>query len=547
MYTDLGFQRKNMGDVDVLWHDGLYHLFHLVLPNHDFIAHAVSRDAFNWRRVDNALFIGHPGGWDDDMLWTMHVTPDPHKPGSWRMFYTGVSRRDGGYVQRLGLAKSDDLYNWTKVPDRWARNDRRRGEHVAGDNIRHGFDPDSCWPLCAAEPHYEDSLDEGRQWVSWRDPFFFRDGDKGLLLAAARVPDGPVIRRGCIGMAEEVAPDHFELREPLYHPRIYDDVEVPNVTVLDGRYFLVGSIREDVKVRYWYAESLDGPWRNFFDNVLLPQGNYAARIGHDEHGPLVWNFFSRDLIHKTRRNVMPPPKRVVVSPDGRLKLRSFEGFDEQVVQTQTCGELFPFSPLVGNPHAHVEGEDDNSCVTFVSDGGFEGFLMSQPVNCFRLSATLHLEGRGKCGMIFRTDPDTSDGYHLSLDLIKGVAQLRAWGADERGKDENAFRFETLQSGYWLSDSVGPWDFELLAFGSYMEFSVNGYVLLTLADDTFASGRVGLYVETARLRVEHLKLEHLRTPRRPSDQLADPDQATGMAGLTGAAARQGGPGIMSIGP
>lgn len=78
-----------MGDVDVVWHDGVYHLFHLILPNHVFIAHAVSCDGINWERTDNALFIGNPGTWDDLMLWTMHVSADPHHAETWRMFYTG--------------------------------------------------------------------------------------------------------------------------------------------------------------------------------------------------------------------------------------------------------------------------------------------------------------------------------------------------------------------------------------------------------------------------------------------------------------------------
>lgn len=39
--------RKAIGDIHVLFHEGLYHLFHLVLPYHDFIAHAVSTDAIH--------------------------------------------------------------------------------------------------------------------------------------------------------------------------------------------------------------------------------------------------------------------------------------------------------------------------------------------------------------------------------------------------------------------------------------------------------------------------------------------------------------------
>lgn len=99
MFSETDGSRKAIGDIHVLFHKGLYHLFHLVLPNHDFIAHAVSTDAIHWRRVRNAIFLGDPGSWDDLMLWTMHVSPDPHRPGSWRMFYTGLSRKDRGLYQ----------------------------------------------------------------------------------------------------------------------------------------------------------------------------------------------------------------------------------------------------------------------------------------------------------------------------------------------------------------------------------------------------------------------------------------------------------------
>lgn len=115
MYSGSGFTVSELGDVDVVYVDGIYHLFHLVLPNHDYIAHAVSQDGFVWRRVENALFIGHPGQWDDDMLWTMHVSRNPYQPNEWRMFYTGLSRQESGRIQRVGLARSADLYHWEKM------------------------------------------------------------------------------------------------------------------------------------------------------------------------------------------------------------------------------------------------------------------------------------------------------------------------------------------------------------------------------------------------------------------------------------------------
>ena len=86
MYSGRGFREWEIGDIDVIKVGETYHLFHLVLPNHDYIAHAVSKDCIQWKRVKNALFVGDPGEWDDDMLWTMHVTQEGDQ---YVMHYTG--------------------------------------------------------------------------------------------------------------------------------------------------------------------------------------------------------------------------------------------------------------------------------------------------------------------------------------------------------------------------------------------------------------------------------------------------------------------------
>ena len=197
MFAETDGSRKTIGDVDVLYFDGLYHLFHLVLPNHDFIAHAVSTDALHWHRVNNALFIGDPGSWDDLMLWTMHVSPDPYQDGRWRMFYTGLSRRDKGKYQRIGLAFSDDLFHWRKAAVQWedhrGPNDPsqvkaavRKSRARQADDRHAMVDPDSHFPLHPEAEFYEASLEEGRHWISFRDPFYYHDGQNGWLLAAAQ-------------------------------------------------------------------------------------------------------------------------------------------------------------------------------------------------------------------------------------------------------------------------------------------------------------------------------------------------------------------------
>ena len=518
MYAESAGSRKTIGDVDVLYHDGIYHLFHLVLPNHDFIAHAVSSDCFNWRRVENALFIGHPGAWDDSMLWTMHVTPDPHLPGRWRMFYTGLSRRDSGMKQRVGMAFSDDLYTWHKSPVAWVDRRSRLPYELPDRPTQPPFqyDPDACFPLAPPAEHYENGIDEGRHWISWRDPFYYRDtdNDRGFLLVAGRVKDGPIVRRGCVAVMEETRPNHFEARPPLHHPGLYDDVEVPCLIKCDDEYYLIGSIREDAKVRYWHTKSIGEPWQSYHDNVLLATGNYAGRTTVDDKGILLWNFYTPDARDRTNQNLMPPPKRLVRHPDGLLRATTFEGFDRRVQRRADTSHLCPLKN-VRSGDGCVAGGD---ALKVESYSGFQAYVFEQEIRCFRLSMKMCQEGCGKTGFVFRIDRQSHDGYYLSMDLRKGVAQLRRWGTGPDGSGENMMQFETLQSGFWEAHRDRPIDATLIAYGSYIELSVDGRVILTLVDQTFVEGSVGVYVESADLKLTDVNLELLQSPIQSDDHL-----------------------------
>ena len=526
MYGGIGFKQGIIGDVDVLRVGETFHLFHLVLPNHSYIAHAVSDDGLSWEAVPHALHISNPGHFDDDMLWTMHVTPDPdlaadpENGGPWRMFYTGLSREDAGRVQRVGLATSDDLIHWNKVFD--SADDP--GSTTAGGN--------ACdYPLEVPGPPYEKGRLDTRRWTSFRDPYFYHDCPRNsdgnlsdctgerLLLACGRVDHGPDIRRGCVLTARETERNRFEFIEPLHHPGLYDEIEVPGVFRLDGRYFLLGSIREDVKVRYWYSDTLMGPYENYFDNVLLPQGNYAARPGYGRDGFLLWNFFYRDQVGGPSQH-LPPPKSLVKADDGRLKLKSFYGFDGRVLDTFDEDDLTPLEPLRGTG---VAADGWLGCGI-----GFEAFRLKGEYTDLRLRLTLDMDGPGKVGLVLRLD-DRGNGYYFSLDLLKGLAQVRGWGERQPAPDpcgpsspdnraaaaqlpsERAFCFEPLQSAHFISKRDGPWNLELVAFGRYLELSVDGYIALTLSDDRYTTGRAGVYVEGARTRLTNLTLQPLRGP------------------------------------
>lgn len=481
MYTGHGFNDWGIGDVDVLKVGDTYHLFHLVLPNHAYIAHATSTDGLNWTRVRNALFIGDPGSWDDDMLWTMHISPDRAHKQRWRMFYTGLCRKESGRVQRIGLAVSDDLYTWRKIEGKG-------------------------WPMAIQGPHYESTVNEGRHWVSFRDPFYRRVADEGWLLAAARVSTGPINRRGCVFLAKETTPGRFDPQQPLVALHQYDDVEVPILISIGKRWYLIGSIREDIKVHYWLADAPDGPYHNFADNVLLPAGNYAARVCDEGDSMTVWNFFYVASRIKGTGNMLPPPKELIADTDGQLRLRSYRGFDRMVTRHHAFDKLAALRRVSDDTDA-VVSKDDGAC-RFGCEAGFEIFLLPGSYRNFRLRGTIEMEGQGKCGLVLRLNDD-SDGYFVSLELVKGLAQIRAWGNNPGGGIEKAFIYRPLQANYFITDGVRAHRFELIAFGDYIELSIDGDVLLSLADDTYHHGGVGFYTESAHLRVETMTLEELQ--------------------------------------
>ncbi|RMF37543.1 MAG: glycosyl hydrolase [Planctomycetota bacterium] len=525
MFAEFEGSRRAIGDVDVVYHEGLYHLFHLVLPNHDYIAHAVSTDGIRWRRVNNALFIADPGSWDDLMLWTMHVSADPHRPGCWRMFYTGLSRREQGRIQRIGMAVSDDLFHWRKAPTHWTDD---RGAHdpqpvqaarrVCQQQVasRHysPVDATSCFPLEPDPRFYESRLDEGRAWVSFRDPYFFHDGQTGWLIASARVKDGPVIRRGCVGVLREAEPNRFESLPPLHHPGLYDDVEVPNLLQIDGEYYLIGSIREDAKIRYWHTDRLDKPWRSYYDNVLMPRGNYAGRVCRDGRGWLFWCFYSADAEDRGTNNLLPAPKRLIRTPEGLLRVTSYERFDEWLAEPLDTRCVHTLKQGLGQQFCRVH--EDN--LELKSEAGFQAFVFEHQVDHFRLRAQMRLKGKGKCGLVFRVDPATHDGYYLSLDLLKGVAQLRRWQTGAAGTGERMMQFRELQSGNWYTDTRGEAQVQLLAFGSYLELSIDGRIVLSLADRTFETGLAGFALESAHLELGQVQLTRMHAPQQHDEQL-----------------------------
>ena len=101
-----------------------HHVFYLQAPRslgdperrhrHATIGHAVSTDLATWTVLPDALGPGEAGAWDDNAPWTGSIIRAADR---WHLCYTGTSSADGGLIQRIGIAVSDDLIQWERPVD----------------------------------------------------------------------------------------------------------------------------------------------------------------------------------------------------------------------------------------------------------------------------------------------------------------------------------------------------------------------------------------------------------------------------------------------
>ncbi len=487
MYSGAGFSDWEIGDITVLIKDGVYHLFHLIIPNHDYIAHATSVDGISWKRVRNALFVGNPGEWDDDMLWTMHVCSVNNK---FEMYYTGLHRRDRGGISRIGLATSEDLLNWEKSTK-------------------------SIFPIEPVGIYYEASNTNPRKWLSFRDPFRFEHNGEIYLLVCSRSTTGQVSRRGCVGVVK-ITNDIVERLPPLLYPMVYDDIECPCIFEMKDRFYLIGSIREDIKVRYWSSSELFGEYHSYSPDVLLPQGNYAARIVQDGDHLLIYNFFyAFGKIDALR--VLPPPKEIDTDKQGRLYLKTYYRWNEMVLKTIEQNDIKNVEHVLSNPSSSSATEPGKW--TFGSRMGYEIFSFEKPSSSFIWEGILTVDGTGKFGLVSDMDKE-GNGYFISFDISHGLTQIRAWGFNPENVRQN-FIFNNIQSGFFNTDGKNSFHFRLIRYGHYIELSVNDVVTLTLMDYTYTGIGIGLYSASS---VITLQQSVVKTLPNPEDEYASQKEA-----------------------
>lgn len=465
MYSPSGFSEvPEIGDVEVFVKNEEIHLFYLTLPNNDIIGHAVSRDGLTWEELPDALHTGDPGSCDDDMLWTMSVV---RYANQYNMFYTALSKADHGQIQRIALATSEDLIHWKK----YSKN-----------------------PIGEADPRYYET-EPLRGMVSWRDPYPVIEQDVLYLLICAREANGPLFRRGCVGLMRYDNEVGWRVEPPLYTPRHYMDWEVPVLLKIKGQYYLFGSITEEHSIHYRIAEQLRGPYRTPPHDKILPPGNYANRVCLWKGKYLMFHWLETNpdwdsTISRYRK--LAPPKEIMVEDDATLSLRPFEGWSGKYREPKDS--LPPKTFFRKGKSIYGRWEEHGDEIGFHSINNMSIFLLHQEEENFMLDVTVRIDQGRATGVVFRADDSCDEAMLLRLSPDENAIQLVKLKKAERRPGWTWIEHTIMQSNKVSFQMGQDYTLRLIAFDEYIEVSINGRIKLSALSWVLKKGKIGIFAE-----------------------------------------------------
>jgi hypothetical protein len=209
--------------------DGVYHLFYNIGKagpkqnwqdpfNEDQLGHATSKDLKNWEIHDYVLPC-IPDSWESSAVSAPYVV---QFKDTFYMAYTGFN----GGNQRMGIATSTDLFNWTRVPE----------NPVAGG------------------PKWTTWKEKG--WADYRDPGLLRW--KGQWLAFNTIKDP----KGTGGLAISISEDLLNWKHLPREKSVLMDwhaAESPVTFTREGTVYLIASSGR--KRQMWKTDDpLSGKW-----------------------------------------------------------------------------------------------------------------------------------------------------------------------------------------------------------------------------------------------------------------------------------------------
>lgn len=291
-----------------------FHIFYLHAPkslgNPDLrhrnarIGHATSPDLYTWTDHGRIFEAGPAGSFDGTANWTGSVVRGPD--GRWWLYYTGshfLGPDTNSNIETIGVAVSDDLFNWTKLPG----------------------------PICRADVRWYETLGTS-SWPeeAWRDPWVFPDADGKTwhMLVTARANDGDEMQRGVVGHAVSTDMEHWEVCAPLSAPgKDFAHLEVFQTFTINGQNYLLFSCDTPRLTGalpgkmggIWYMPT--GDFAGWHDpaaaQLLATQRLYAGRLVRQRNGQWALMGFENDPPFAGR---ISDPIAITAHADGRLSI-----------------------------------------------------------------------------------------------------------------------------------------------------------------------------------------------------------------------------------
>jgi len=481
MYFNDGLSPNEIGDFEVVEHEGRLHVFYLMLESCDGIGHLVSDNGIDWSPLPAAIRTGDPGEFDSDQIWTMGIVK---KGKTWFMLYT--SNQNNGLFQVAGLATSTDLIHWRKHKQN---------------------------PVAKADPRWYEAKQRGHYRVDWRDPHIVLHGGKLHAFICARENSGLLNHRGCAGYFTSRDGYRWKIQQPACTPRNSYDYECPSVFELGGRFFMVAIHGGHDRGTYRVADRIEGPYRRPADDSLLPDSNLSVRPcrWRGETYLFHWNRGPRDWGVRMNQGFacLSSPKRVRAESDGSLMIESFD-WPLRRGREMTVTPRTPAAPSCG-AWRWRGGE-----LLGLSEFGTGNWLAKTEFDDFELNAEFRLDAVNPAkefGFVFRADATGDQAMYVRcipgrfcVELVKQVYNRR------RGPDSLWRGRSVVQRFHFTPSADGRYVLRLIAFGPNIEFNVNHRLAISELSLPRRGGRLGVFVEDGGGVFSGLKAVRLREPR-----------------------------------
>jgi len=485
--------------------NGTVHLFHLQRrragadyiseTTHDSIGHATTTDLINW--TEHPVALG-PALEDPDDCYQPWTGCAVWHNNEGYLFYTMRGSRQPA-IQRIGLARSTDGFQWTRHP---------------GNPV---IQPDPRWYSTPERPT--------PGTVDCRDLLVIRRPKGGWMgFYVTRQPGDELAQTSVIACVESDDLVHWRHRPPAFAPRKYACLEVPDVFPLNGRWYLTaltgdwygnhGIFSDSHATRgtiYAVSDRPEGPYEELDDNCLVV-GDLCAPLTCRtvEFGGIRYALYV-DREREGRSNSEPiwfgtiSTPKIVDTRGDHLVLRYSPLIESRVTDLL----VDPMKPAVKHPQ-ECWGQNWKSCpashwsyAETISGSSQTGWGVTQ----FDVSgadliyeSTIEMKSGRAAGLAIRMD-NSHEGIVIAYDAIDQVLYLfspGAWNEDPT----RIFRrvFHVPASRFRL---------KVVARREHIEGYLDDQLLLIAVRYSLREGRIGLYVDRASATFTDLRARSLR--------------------------------------